>query len=124
MRPSAPDGLGVAGVELWSAILGDLDNGWELDARELELLGQAAIVADRLQALDEAVRRDGTAIKGSRGQTVVHPAVAESRQQRLALVRLLGAIEVVDPAEARRSATPAQARARRAADARWGRKAG
>jgi P27 family predicted phage terminase small subunit len=117
-RPAAPKGLADAGKSLWRSILGDLDSGWELDARELYLLERACRCADELAALEAAVDRDGTTVTGSRGQTTVHPALSEARQLRLVQLRLLAAIEVADPAV--RTATPAQARARKAAESRWG----
>jgi phage terminase small subunit len=118
-RPRAPSGLAAAGKRLWTSIQGDLPADWELDARECGHLERACHIADRIAALDAEVRRDGVTVSGSRGQTVVHPAVAEIRQLELVRLRLLSAIEVVDPQEAKRSATPAQARGRRAAGVRW-----
>ena len=120
MAERSPRGLGPAGQELWTQVLDDLEEGWELDARELHLLARACRCADEIVALDTAVDRDGHAISGSRGQTVVHPALAEARQLRLTQLRLLSAIEMSDPASTARSATPAQQRARRAAESRWG----
>lgn len=114
-----PAGLKDAGTALWRSITGDLDDDWELDARELHLLERACRCADDLQALEAQVDQDGATAKGSRGQTVVHPALAEARQLRLVQLRLLSALELVDPVEKRRAATPAIARARRAAEARW-----
>jgi len=120
-RPKPPTDLGKAGKALWRSILADLDADWELDARELRLLGEACRTADELADLQAVLDKDGLTTAGSRGQTVVHPAVGEVRQLRLVLLRCLSAIEMVDPQAAIRSATPAQARARRAAEARWGR---
>jgi P27 family predicted phage terminase small subunit len=114
-----PAALDKAGKALWRAIVADLDAGWELDARELHLLERACRCADELAVLEAAVDADGLTVKGSRGQTVVHPALSEARQLRLVQLRLLGAIEMVDPQAAIRSATPAQARGRKAAEARW-----
>ena len=121
-RPRPPKGLGEAGKGLWRSILGDLGPSWELDARELHLLGRACRCADELEALEAAVDRDGATVEGSKGQTVAHPALSEARQLRLVQLRLLGALELLDPVEAKRSATPAQAQARKAAEARWARR--
>ncbi len=118
--PKPPAGLKASGRALWRQILSDLAENWELDHRELALLREAAIIADQLADLDAVLKRDGVTITGSRGQTVVHPALSEARQLRLAALRLLGALEMVDPRAAKRSATPAQARARKAAESRWG----
>jgi P27 family predicted phage terminase small subunit len=115
----APKTLGEAGKALWRAILADLPNNWQLDARELHVLERACQCADDLVVLDAAVERDGATVKGSRGQPTVHPALSEARQLRLVQLRLLSTLEMSDPQEAIRNATPAQSRARKAAEARW-----
>lgn len=117
--PRAPGGLRGSGKALWRSILGDLEVGWELDARELHFLARACRCADELVDLEALVDREGLTVEGSRGQTTVHPALSEARQIRLVQMRLLGQIEVVDPQAAIRSATPKQARAREAANVRW-----
>jgi hypothetical protein len=122
-RPEPPADLRDAGRELWAAIMGDLAPGWELDARERHLLARAARCADDAAALEQAIDRDGATVEGSRGQTIVHPAIAEARQLRLAELRLLRDIETVDPAVTRSRATPSARRARRAAEVRWNREA-
>lgn len=117
--PRTPAGIGRPGQRLWKAILGDLAPEWELDARELHLLERAARCADELAKLEKVLDRDGLTVEGSRGQVVAHPALTEARQLRLVQLRLLAAIEMADPKAAIRSATPAQARGRRAANVRW-----
>jgi hypothetical protein len=108
-----------AGAALWIAVLADIEPDWELDAREVALLVQACRIADQLAELDAAVAVDGATVRGSRGQTVIHPGVSEGRALRPAQLRLLGAVELCDPASAIKASTPAQARARAAAQARW-----
>lgn len=119
MAKRPPAGLREAGRALWRDVLADLADGWELDARELHMLKRACRCADELERLDAAVDAEGVTVKGSRGQLVVNPGLSEARQLRLAQLRLLSAIEVVDPVTARRAATPAQARGRHAAESRW-----
>lgn len=114
-----PAGLGDPGRGLWVAIVDDLEEDWTLDARELAALTEACKLADQLAALDAAVDADGATVRGSRGQTVIHPGVSEGRALRLAQLRLLGSIEMVDPTTALKAATPAQRRARSAAQVRW-----
>lgn len=127
-RPKAPElkhpvpaGLGPDGEALWGRIISDLDEGWELDQRELHLLSEACKTADDLAALDAAIARDGRTVEGSRGQPVVHPGIAEVRQLRALQLRLLGALELSDPVDSLKSATPEQSRKRQAAAARWAR---
>ena len=116
----APKGLGPAGKALWKSILDDLAPGWEFDARELHLLERACRCADELKTLEAAIDRDGLIAKGSRSQPVMHPAMQEARQLRLAQLRLLGALELTDPA-ANIAATPSVRRATKAAQTRWAR---
>lgn len=118
-----PRDLSDAGSALWIAVVADLESDWELDAREVALLAQACKMADQLAELDAAVAVDGATVRGSRGQTVIHPGVSEGRALRLAQLRLLGSIELADPTSALKASTPAQARARAAAQARWAQRA-
>jgi phage terminase small subunit len=117
---TAPKALGPAGKKLWKAVLADLPSGWELDQREIELLGLAARQADDLTKLEAAIRKEGVTSSGSTGQRTVHPAVIEARQARLAVSRLLGAIALPDADE--QPATAATTRSRKAAQARWARR--
>lgn len=72
--------MGGAGADLWASIFGDLADAWTLDAREIHLLERACKCQDEIVALEAAVALDGETIKGSRGQTIVHPALAAARQ--------------------------------------------
>ena len=122
MAQRTPAGLKAAGRSLWKRILGDLDDGWELDQRELVLLERACRVADQLHALGAVIDADGMTVPGSKGQTVVHPAVSEARQLELVQLRLWSALQLADPVTAR-AASPRGQRAAKAADARWSRRA-
>lgn len=121
IRPSPPESLDEAGENLWRAILSDLDDAWQLDSRELHLLERACRVEDEMRLLESVVDAGGAITTGSKGQVVVHPAILEGRQLKLAQLRLLAALELEDPAGVRQRGTPASSRARKAAEARWGR---
>jgi hypothetical protein len=108
---------GDAGEALWREMLADVPTDWEFDRRDLELLAQAARLADTIVALEAAVARDGVTVVGAAGQRRLNGAVVELRQARLAIGRLLGQIDV--PAEEGRPVTEASRRARHAADRRW-----
>jgi hypothetical protein len=88
-----PDGLGVAGRALWS---GMSPSGWPAD--QLALLLQAARLADRLTQLDALNRGEATSwariVDRDFGglELVVDKALAEERQQALALKQVLGEI--------------------------------
>jgi pyruvate/2-oxoglutarate dehydrogenase complex dihydrolipoamide acyltransferase (E2) component len=115
--PAEPAGLGAAGQALWRSILGDLPASWELDGRELALLERACRQADDLGRLEAVLAEQGSMAVGSAGQPVVHPAIAEARQARLAIARLLGQIEL--PGEEEEPESEATRRARHAAKVRW-----
>ena len=89
-----------------------------LTAPELRLLEQVCATADAVAALEAVIAEEGQTATGSTGQTVVHPAVSECRQQRIAFGRLLGQMALPDP-EGSTVRTPAQIRAQRAGQARW-----
>jgi phage terminase small subunit len=112
----APEGLAAAGRRLWRAIVGDLAEGMELDARELALLEAAARQADAVSVLERAVKRDGTMVKGASGQRRLNGAVSEVRQGRIALARLLGDLDL--PAD-QAPRTASSRRAQKAAQVRW-----
>lgn len=113
--PSVP--LGIVGRELVAAITAAVAEGCELDEREQLILRLAAGQADDLARLDEVVAREGVAARGSTGQVVVHPAVAEARLARIAIGRLLGSLDLSEEIGSR--GTAASRRGRRAAQARW-----
>ncbi|MGH3548230.1 MAG: hypothetical protein ACRDQU_08980 [Pseudonocardiaceae bacterium] len=90
--PKPPRGTGPAGKRMWAAVTGN----FELEAHELLVLAQIVTVADRITSLDVAVTRDGVLL-GDR----VHPALIESRLQRVALGRLLAVLRLSDQDEQR-----------------------
>ena len=82
-----PRSTGPAGREIWAAISGS----FELEPHELQVLRQVATVADRIEQLDKLVTRDGVLIEGR-----THPALVESRLQRVTLGRLLSLLRLPD----------------------------
>lgn len=80
-------GRGTAGRSLFRAII----EACELEAHEQAILGQMVRTADRIAALDAIVDNEGVLIDGR-----THPALIESRLQRLALARLLTALRLPD----------------------------
>ena len=113
MKP--PSALGAAGKALWKSIDEGLPNGVILDEREAAILEAAGIQADENVALSAQVKKEGRMINDK-----LHPAIAEARQGRLAVGRLLGQLNL--PVEDDQPATTAAQRASKAATARWNRK--
>lgn len=89
MGRHAPNGLGKPGQKLWKAVVDDFDLA-EHEAAQLE---EAARVRDTIAALRDLIERDGLMISSSQGSRL-HPAVAEVRQQQLALARMLATLDV------------------------------
>ena len=94
--------------------MGDFD----LTDAELELLAEACRTLDNLDNLAAMVAEHGAAVAGSQGQVIVNPAIGEARAQRLALHRLLAALQLPDD-DAEPVPTSTTLRARTAARARW-----
>jgi hypothetical protein len=82
------------GLDLVEAIRTGLPPGVELDQREEALLDLAARQAADVAAAEADIAARGHLVEGSRGQKVVNPSVAEVRQSRLALGRLLGQLDL------------------------------
>lgn len=90
------------------------------DAHELAVLDQCGGIIDEIHALEATVIAEGRTVTGSKGQTRVHPAVPELRQQRLALrtmIRGLGldTAAAIEAAQAARRAANTQSQSRRRA---------
>lgn len=112
-----PEGLGPAGLHLWSKLHDEV----EFSPHELRLVEDAARVTDIIDRLDKAGASDPLVVKGSTGQPVINPVIAEARVQRRLLADLLSAVKI--PLSDDREEEQAKARseqARRAAFVRHG----
>ena len=114
-RRRSPAGLGARGARFWRASTGSFD----FSEAEFHLLEEACRTLDDLDRLAEAVASDGAMTRGSAGQPVVHPALTEARGQRLALHRLLAALQLPDE-DGATIPTSTSMRASTAARGRWG----
>ncbi|WP_448005330.1 hypothetical protein [Agromyces bauzanensis] len=111
--PEPPEVLGSRGAAFWR----ELQAVNEFEAKETALLLEACRTLDRITELDELVSEDGLTIVGSTGQKVLHPAIAELRQQQAAFGRLVGSIELEEDEQA--ADLFRHRRAKAGADARW-----
>ena len=107
------DELGPSGRAFWDALTADL----EFDAHETRYLLEACRTLDVIDGLAAAVEADGLMIAGSMGQRVIHPAVAEVRQQQASFVRLVGALHL--PADVQAHEAWKHQRAVAGAAGRW-----
>jgi len=115
VRTLRPPGLGPRGGRFWRWATSE----FELERPHLELVAEAARLLDRCDAIAETVATEGLTVAGSKGQTRPHPLLAEQRQAQLALGRLLDLLGLTEVAEDRPESRTS-ARARQAAEARWG----
>jgi|SRR5215213_6888464 len=96
-------------TELVEAIRDGLPDGHEWDEREAVLLELAARQAADVDRLEQDIATNGVRLSDDR----LNPAIAEVRQGRVALARVLAGVDVPDGASA------TTLRARKAAAARW-----
>ena len=115
-KPKPPNGLATRGRKFWRDVVDEFD----LTDAERHLLHEACRSLDRIDALEALVATEGQTVTGSTGQTVLHPAIAEARQQRLVLGRLVKQLELPDEDTPPTSSMNTD-RARYAAQQRWSR---
>jgi hypothetical protein len=91
---------------------------WELNLDETELLVEICRQLDVVEALAAVLDANGVMTLGSKGQPVVHGAVAALTSARALLGRQLAQLGLPDP-QGESVDSPRTAQARRAAQARW-----
>ena len=114
--PVPPDCLGDVGAQLFADLHASID--YSDSPGEAKLVLEAAKVADQCARLEAESAKRPTRTKGSMGQFVIEPTIAELRFQRQQLAALLKqatacAVDEDQLAEDR------SAKARRAANVRW-----
>jgi hypothetical protein len=114
---NTPAHLGVSGAALYAAAVEDYD----LSIPEAAALLQAAETIDTLRIIEDVIRTTGPVLPTGRPS----PLLAEARQQRAILVRLLGVLDLRledDEAPGESGVKPSTSRqARKAARTRWSR---
>lgn len=92
-----PAGVGKSGRSLWRRITSEFD--LRNDPDRAELLFQACKVADQIAELDAAAAEAPLTVKGSMGQPVISPFIAEARVQRGLLAQLLSRMNFAEAEE-------------------------
>lgn len=94
---AAPKTLGKSGQKLWRAIASKYD----LRPDELAVLTGACETEDMLERIDSEWKDLGRPMmtKGSMGQDIIHPLVAEQKTHRAAKASLLKQLKLPDEAE-------------------------
>jgi transposase len=111
-----PAGLEKGGCTRWREVLG----AYALRADERRLLEACCRTVDTLARLETALQVTPLTVAGSMGQLREHPLLAEARQQRVVLARLLTQLKLPDEGDlalTRQGTRSTQARA--AAHRRW-----
>lgn len=86
---------GPSGAALVARVRSEMESaGLEPDGKEIELLALAGGLADRLSQLEYSISEHGLTSVSKSGVVHLHPAVAESRQTRAALARVLSGIQM------------------------------
>lgn len=123
-RPRAPRVLGERGRELWR----ELHETLEYDAHESAVVLEACRTVDAIDSLSAIIASAGYMAAGSTGQAVVHPAVAELRQQQASFSRLLTSLNLSAALDGQAGAVgmarAVSTQASVAANARWSKSRG
>lgn len=112
-----------AGRQLWKEYVGSGSNvPYVLNPSELRALRDACVMADRMEKLEKAAADQKLTVRGSQGQQVINPLLAEARQCALAITALLAKIKLPEGDQPDNSAgsAPRSVGARNAANAKWG----
>lgn len=92
-----PADLQKPGRALWRRITSEFD--LSADPDKAELLFQACRTADQIAELDEAAAEAPLTVRGSMGQPVISPLIAEARVQRSLLGQLLARMNFQDSSD-------------------------
>lgn len=103
----------IGATTMIDAIRTGLPAGVELDEREEAILDLAARQARDIGLAEADIVARGYLVPGSKGQNVINPSIAEVRQSRIALGKLLGQLDLPE------STRDAVRGARKAAEHRW-----
>jgi len=111
--------FGPAGTRLVETITTTFD--FSEEPGKLAILERAARTADTIAALEAEAATQSLTAKGSMGQAVINPLVAEARAQTSLLDRLLKSLGLPESdEESAAKAEQRQRQARKAAKTRWG----
>lgn len=115
LKHHQPAGLGTRAQELWISVT----STYRLRPDELVLLEEACREVDLIERIDARLRLGTITARGAWGAVAAHPLLAEIRQHRGVLARLLASLKLADVANQRPADSPST-KARRAANTRWG----
>src|SRR4051794_33758903 len=92
--PRTPAGLGPAGRKLFRSIADDVNPALELDARDVDILARAAVIADLVEVLRHDLAERGALVEGSTGRMMPNPALAQIPRMQVQIARLVEKIQL------------------------------
>ncbi len=81
-----PRGLGTEGQKLWTGVIGEFNLAYE--PHKVRILTDAC-KTDLIKRLDDAAVKAPLTVKGSMGQEVINPLIAQAQTARMQLAQLL-----------------------------------
>lgn len=90
-----PHGLGTEGKRLWTTVVDEFDMYAEPHKRRI--LFDACKTADLIKRLDDVAAKASVTVKGSMGQEVIHPCIAQAQTARMQLAQLLARLNFAPP---------------------------
>lgn len=115
-KRQSPRGLSEKANKVWRSTLEDFD----LSEHEYPILEGACRELDLITELEKELKGAPLMVRGSMGQDVANPLLAEVRQHRAAYVGLIRSLKLPE-GESSVGQTPASRSAQNAANARWSR---
>ena len=79
-----PRGLGTEGQKLWTGVIGEFNLAYE--PHKVRILTDACKTADLIKRLDDAAVQAPLTVKGSMGQEVINPLIAQVQTARMQLM--------------------------------------
>jgi hypothetical protein len=94
-KPRMPRGLGIEGKRLWETVTGEFSLAAE--PHKLRILFDACKTADLIKRLDDIAAKSPVTVRGSMGQEVIHPCIAQAQAARMQLAQLLARLNFAPP---------------------------
>ena len=92
--PRTPKGLEAAGKRLFREVAGDLHPSLEFDAKDVQTLERAAVLADLVELLRADVRERGVVVEGSTGRMMTNPSVAKIGDLQMKIAQMLAKVQL------------------------------
>ena len=89
-KPRMPRGFGVEGQKLWQGVVTEFELT-TADPDKLRILFDACKTADLVKRLDDAAGKAPLTVKGSMGQEVINPLIAQAQSSRMQLAQVMNA---------------------------------